>query len=200
MSLIVAACSREKIIIAGDTQLNDDNGPLPFTGMKVVPVGNTMVAGLAGDYEGYRKVADYFSSKPELHFLSFQDKAEAICSLLHHSGVKCNFVLAGFENNVPQIVCTGTDYGYRYHIEQVNNGTVRTLLPPDVTDEMCRRFFTSIYGLKIQTVNCIRGVSRISQSVNDKICGFEITPHSLKCVTDGIKYEDISVRIIPVNP
>ena len=46
------ACSREKIIIAGDTQLNDDNGPLPFTGMKVVPVGNTMVAGLAGEYEG----------------------------------------------------------------------------------------------------------------------------------------------------
>lgn len=153
MSLIVAACSKEKIIIAGDTQLNDDNGPLPFTGMKVVPVGDTTVAGLVGDYEGYKKVADYFSSKPELHFLSFQDKAESICSILHHSGVKCNFVLAGFENNVPQIVCTGTDYGYRYHIEQVNDGTVRTLLPPDVTDEICRRFFTSIYGLKIQTVN-----------------------------------------------
>lgn len=199
MSLIIAACSRAKIVIAGDTQLNDDNGPISFTGMKVIPIGNSTVAGLSGEYEGYMKVADYFSAKPELYSLSFQEKADTIINILINSGISCNFLLAGFEDSISKVVCTGKDYRYRYNIELVSTGLVRTLLPPDITDAVCRPYFTSIQNLKTQTINCICAASRISQSVNDKICGFEITPHDLQCFTYGINYDDISIHLTHGN-
>ena len=72
MSLVIAVCSRTQIVIAGDTQLNDDNGVLPITGMKVIPVGQYAIAGFTGDYDGTIQVGHLFSAKAELYSASIK--------------------------------------------------------------------------------------------------------------------------------
>ena len=119
----------------------------------------------------------------------------AICEVLLDHKIECNFVLAGFENGVTKLICTGKDYNYKFQVEDVKNGTVRALLPPDLTIENCIRFFPSTFNLRSQTVSCIKTLSQNSKSVNDKICGFEVTTNGLRCFTDGISYEDISYRL-----
>lgn len=195
MSLVIAVCSRTQIVIAGDTQLNDDNGVLPITGMKVIPAGQYAIAGFTGDYDGTIQVGHLFSAKPELYSASLKSKADAICEVLLDHKIECNFVLAGFENGVTKLICTGKDYNYKFQVEDVKNGTVRALLPPDLTIENCIRFFPSTFNLRSQTVSCIKTLSQNSKSVNDKICGFEVTTNGLRCFTDGISYEDISYRL-----
>jgi hypothetical protein len=195
LSLVIAVCSRTQIVIAGDTQLNDDNGVLPITGMKVIPVGQYAIAGFTGDYDGTIQVGHLFSAKPELYSASLKSKADAICEVLLDHKIECNFVLAGFENGVTKLICTGKDYNYKFQVEDVKNGTVRALLPPDLTIENCIRFFPSTFNLRSQTVSCIKTLSQNSKSVNDKICGFEVTTNGLRCFTDGISYEDISYRL-----
>ena len=135
------------------------------------------------------------SAKPELYSASLKSKADAICEVLLDHKIECNFVLAGFENGVTKLICTGKDYNYKFQVEDVKNGTVRALLPPDLTIENCIRFFPSTFNLRSQTVSCIKTLSQNSKSVNDKICGFEVTTNGLRCFTDGISYEDISYRL-----
>ena len=59
MSFVVAVMRPGYAVVAGDTQLNDDNGKRPETGIKVFPVfDENTVIGLVGDYRGHLKTIE----------------------------------------------------------------------------------------------------------------------------------------------
>ena len=81
-------------------------------------------------------------------------------------------------------------YGYI-----IAGAEVKVLLPPEITMEMCKPFISSLDNLKSQVINCIKQISRLSDTVNDKVFGLETDGEKCKAFTSGIEYSDITIRI-----
>ena len=112
-------------------------------------------------------------------------------------GHRCIFgLLLFYQNSEVKLKVMGHEYGYNDSIIEVNNGAeIKILLPPEITTEMCRPYITSLNNLKGQVINCIKQISRKSNTVNDKVCGLETDGANLEVFTSGIEYKDIDVRI-----
>lgn len=74
MSFVIAVMRPGYSVIAGDTQLNDDNGETPIKGIKVFAVDNSTVVGFAGNYKEGRHVMDKFLSMYDVK-KEFDEKA-----------------------------------------------------------------------------------------------------------------------------
>lgn len=70
MSFVVSVMKPGHSIVAGDTQLNDDNGPRKETGIKVFPITNNIVIGFTGDYlEGREAIGLFLEQHKEKKIL-----------------------------------------------------------------------------------------------------------------------------------
>ena len=63
MSLVICAATTNDIIIAGDTQINNVDGPLQDTAMKVFPIGKDTLVGITGDYKTYTPVYNFINGR-----------------------------------------------------------------------------------------------------------------------------------------
>ena len=111
-------------------------------------------------------------------------------------GKKNNAVIAGIDSGKVKLQVMGREYGYNDSIIEVNNGAeIKVLLPPGITTEMCQPYITSLDNLREQVVNCIKQISKKSDTVNDKVCGLTTDGVNLEVFTSGIEYKDIDIRI-----
>lgn len=194
MSLVICVATTNNIIIAGDTQINNENGPLQDTAMKVFPIGKDTLVGITGDYKTYIEAANKRTTELDTANASFEEKVSFIKNMIY--GKNNNAVIAGFDREKVKLKVMGHEYGYNDSIIEVNNGAeIKILLPPGITTEMCRPYITSLNNLKGQVINCIKRISRKSNTVNDKVCGLETDGVNLEAFTSGIEYKDIDVRI-----
>lgn len=194
MSLVICVATTNDIIIAGDTQINNADGPLQYTVMKVFPIGKDTLVGITGNYKTYMEAANKRITELDAENASFEEKVSFIRNMIYEKNN--NAVIAGFDRGKVKLKVMGNEYGYNDSIIEVNNGAeIKILLPPGITTEMCQPYITSLNNLKEQVVNCIKQISRKSDAVNDKICGLETDGTNLEAFTSGIEYKDIDVRI-----
>lgn len=92
-----------------------------------------------------------------------------------------------------QYAVISDDYGWKFDLRKVQQTEVKTLLPDDVSEDYCRRYITSEDNLEKQIINCIKAVSQISESVNDKIYGIKMDGKGLIQLTDGIDFSEITL-------
>ena len=194
MSLVICVATTNNIIIAGDTQINNADGPLQDTAMKVFPIGKDTLVGITGDYKTYIEAANKRIIELDAENASFEEKVSFIKNMIYEK--ENNAVIAGFDRGKVKLQVMGYEYGYNDSIIEVNNGAeIKVLLPPGITTEMCKPYITSLNNLKGQVVTCIKQISRNSDTVNDKVCGLETDGVNLEVFTSGIEYKDINVRI-----
>lgn len=194
MSLVICVATTNNIIIAGDTQINNADGPLQDTAMKVFPIGKDTLVGITGDYKTYIEAANKRIIELDAENASFEEKVSFIKNMIYEK--ENNAVIAGFDRGKVKLQVMGYEYGYNDSIIEVNNGAeIKVLLPPGITTEMCKPYITSLNNLKGQVVTCIKQISRKSDTVNDKVCGLETDGVNLEVFTSGIEYKDINVRI-----
>lgn len=193
MSFVLAVMTPGRCIIAGDTQLNDDNGPIKATGIKVLPINNHTAIGITGRYceylDAYNEVISQCTNEPsygkikELFSASLKEHCPQYNAVIVQCNTACNYFTL--------LSSGGTDEG----IYVAADGTVKALLPPGITTEECQRIMTPSNDLKDSMISCIRGVSKISNTVNAKVFGLEFSPSELRSFTDGITYDQIDFRI-----
>ena len=194
MSLVICAATTNDIIIAGDTQIYNVDGPLQDTAMKVFPIGKDTLVGITGDYKTYIEAANKRIIELDAENASFEEKVSFIKNMIYEKNN--NAVIAGFDRGKVKLQVMGHEYGYNDSPIEVNNGAeIKVLLPPGITMEMCQSYITSINNLKGQVITCIKQISRKSDTVNDKVCGLETDGVNLTVFTSGIEYRDIDMRI-----
>lgn len=192
MSFVVAVMKSGYSIIAGDTQLNDDNGPITATGIKVFPVNNNIVIGFTGNYLEGRESVDGFLSAYKDQKL-FSEKAKVLSNLLKTRCKDGNVILVETFIHNTEYALFSSKEEWAPDIHVLSGVQVKTLFPPDVEESEYYRYITSPDNLKSQVINCIRAVSKDSSSVNDKVYGIEMDGHGLKQFTDGIEFEAITM-------
>ena len=182
-------------VVAGDTQLNDKNGAVDLTGIKVFPIDQKTVVGLVGDYGGHLQSIDLLRRRYTQEDGSFVEKTATLYGLLKQYAESFNGIVVTVDDKGVFYSILSDKEEWNSGIVKAKNGEVKVLIPPDVKEEYCYQFITSLTGLKNQAVSCIKAVGKVSNSVNEKVFGAEMTVHEVKYFTDGIKYEDIDVRI-----
>lgn len=194
MSFVVAAIEKNNVYVLGDTQLNNKNGAIEATGIKVVPIGNNTLVGFTGTYEYFINMTQNLTEN--IINTTFEEKILFVKKYIQADDAKNNVVIVGIENGITKYVAMGVDYGYDVPITIIedNDAEIKVLLPPDVTEAFCRPYIYSMVGVKNQMCNCIKAVSTKSKSVNNKIMGFYMNPYSIQLITENIKYEDITFR------
>ena len=194
MSFVVAAIAKNNVYVLGDTQLNDENGAIKETGMKVLAIGNNTLVGFTGTYKYFIEMAQNLTDS--ITNASFEDKICFVKQYANANDAKNNVVVIGIENGETKYIVMGDDYGYDLPITIVNNNdiAIKALLPPDVTEDFCKPYIYSMINLKFQMCNCINAVSTKSVSVNNKIMGFHMNANSIQLITENIQYEDITFR------
>lgn len=196
MSLVVCVATNGKIIMAGDTQTNDDNGPTSITATKVFPLGKDVLVGITGKYATYIDVVNARNQEEEIFDESFERKVNFVRNIVQKAGRDNNVVIAGLDNGIAKLVTMGKEYGYYNKIEEVrDDASVKVLMPPGVTIEMCQRYINSLNNLRKQVIDCIEQVSKTSDTVNDKVCGLETDGNDIVLFTSKINYQDIDIRI-----
>ena len=195
MSFVIAVMKKQYAVVAGDTQLNDENGKITATGIKILPVDNHTVIGLVGDYRGH---LSFFEKLRSLSIAQkdFNEKTKICYDLLKECCNDFNGILVAVDNKETRYSVLSSKIELVSKI--AGDGEVKVLLPPDVKEEFCYPYVTSLDDLKQQAVNCIRAVGSVSVSVNEKVFGFELTKNGLRPFTDGIDYENITFRIFPL--
>lgn len=193
MSLVICVATTNNVIIAGDTQVNNEDGPLQNTVMKVFPIGKDTLVGITGAYKTYIEAANKRILELD-EDASFEEKVSFIKNMIY--GKNNNAVIAGIDSGKVKLQVMGREYGYNDSIIEVNNGAeIKVLLPPGITTEMCQPYITSLDNLREQVVNCIKQISKKSDTVNDKVCGLTTDGVNLEVFTSGIEYKDIDIRI-----
>lgn len=192
MSFVIAVMKPGYSIVAGDTQLNDDNGPRKETGIKVFPITNNIVIGFTGDYLEGREAIGLFLEQHKAK-KDFTGEASLLSKLLKEYCKKGNVLLIETKPEETQYAVTSDDYGWKYDLRKVQQIGIKTLLPNDASEDYCKRYITSEDNLKNQVINCVKAVSIISESVNDKIYGIEMDGKGLKQFTDGIDFSKITL-------
>lgn len=196
MSLVVCVATNGKIIMAGDTQTNDDNGPTSITATKVFPLGKDVLVGITGEYATYIDVVNARHQEEGIFDAPFERKVNFVRNIVQNSGRDNNVVIAGLDNGIVKLTTMGREYGYHNEIEEVrDDASVKVLMPPGVTIEMCQRYITSLNNLRQQVIDCIEKVSKMSDTVNDKVCGLETNGKNMVLFTSKINYQDIDIRI-----
>lgn len=192
MSFVVAIMKSGYSIVAGDTQLNDDNGPIEATGIKVFPVDRNIVAGFTGNYLEGRESIDEFISAHKAKKL-FSEKAQMLSELLRRRCKDGNAILVETCITTTKYALFSSKDDWTSDIQVLSGVQVKALFPPDVHEENYYKNITSPDNLKPQVINCIRAVSRDSASVNDKIYGIEMDGYGLKQFTEGIEFKAITM-------
>lgn len=195
MSFVIAAIMKDSIYVLGDTQLNDENGAVEETGIKVVPIGNNTLVGFTGTYHYFINMMQNLTE--DIVNATFKDKILFVKEYIQTNDAKNNVVIVGIEDGVTKYAVLGRDYGYNISISSIENNIaeIKVLLPPEVTEYFCKQYIHSMICIKTQMCNCIKAVSTKSQSVNDKIMGFYMNKDSIQLITENIKYEDITYRL-----
>lgn len=195
MSIVIATIEPDKMIMVGDTQLNHKNkGALQTTATKVFIFDDHTLVGVTGDYDSYIKsVNDLNKIKTPL---TFEEKIRYMKQHIQKPCINNNVIISSIENNVAKVFVMGNEYGYNSPTEYVTDGvTIRILMPPGITEDMCKPYIMSPLNLKTQLYSCIKAVSNLSETVNDKIMGFEFIGNGFKLLTENIKYEDIDCKL-----
>lgn len=192
MSFVVAVMKPGYSVVAGDTQLNDDNGPRVETGIKVFPVNDSMVIGFTGDYLEGREAIDKFLQQHKTK-KDFTGKVVLLSRLLKNQCKKGNVILVETKPGAAQYAVLSDTYNWRFDLKQVQQTEVKTLLPDDASDDYCKRYITSENKLKVQVIDCVKAVSQISEFVNDKVYGIEMDGKGLIQFTDGILFPEITL-------
>lgn len=194
MSFVVAAMKNRYAIVAGDTQLNNESGSIADTGVIVFPLDDHTVIGLVGDYKGHLKTIEEImavdKSKMEL-----SDLVSEIHKQLNRNADDYNGIIVRVNEGGTYFAVLSSHDGWGSGIQKSANREVKVLVPPDVKEEYCYSYITSLDNLKRQAINCVKTVGRKSESVNQKVFGAELTPGGIMLFTDGINYDDITVRI-----
>lgn len=196
MSIVVAVMKKDSVTMAGDTQLNDENGAIRDLGLKVFPCGSNVLIGMTGEYRSYINAANILMNSRNLRNKGIEAIAEDIKRIIE--GKKNNVVIAQLTSKETRFVVMGNEYGYDCLVESVANpesAAVKVLLPPGLTAEFCMPYITSLDNLKNQISRCIAAVSTVSDTVNNKVCGFEMCSKGIRLFCKNVKYEDINVRI-----
>ncbi len=194
MSFVVCVATMNNIIIAGDTQTNNEQGPTDITATKVFPIGENVLVGLTGKYQTYIETVNTRMTALDVKNASFNEKVDYVKNMIY--GKENNAVIAGIESGKVKLVVMGNEYGYNDPIVNVDGGAeIKVLLPPGITTEMCQPYITSLNNLKSQVINCIKQISYLSDTVNDKVFGMEINEKKCEAFTSGIEYSDITIRI-----
>lgn len=194
MSFVVCVATTDNIIIVGDTQTNTDQGPTDITATKVFSIGENTLVGITGKYQTYIETVNARMTALDVENASFNEKVDYVKTMIR--GKENNAVIAGVEDGKVKLVVMGNKYGYDDSIINVEAGAeVKVLLPPEITMEMCKPFISSLDNLKSQVINCIKQISRLSDTVNDKVFGLETDGEKCKAFTSGIEYSDITIRI-----
>lgn len=195
MSFVVTVVTNVKAYVFGDTQLNDENGIIREIGMKVLPFGDNAIVGITGYYQTTLNLYDEMKIHKDMNF---SDKANFLKMYLKDRVQENNLVLAGVEDACGKCVIMGNQDGYNNEIEIVDSqkAIVKTLLPPGVETEFCKKYITSLVGIEEQLEQCIEAVSKISDTVNNKIVGLITDGREMFGVTKNVLYEDVDVRIV----
>lgn len=195
MSVVVAAITNGKIIMVGDTQLNHkEMGAIQATSIKVFPLDNYTLVGITGNFDSHIEIAN--GIKQLSTGLSFEDKINYVKNCIQKDDRDNNVIIATIESGITKFNIMGNEYGYNNPIEMVTNGAdIKVLLPPKVTEEMCKPYIFSLIGIRQQVFSCIEAVSNWSDTVNNKMVGFEINENGCQLLTKNIKYEDVDYRI-----
>lgn len=192
MSFVVAVMKSGYSIIAGDTQLNDDNGPIAATGIKVFPVNNNIVIGFTGNYlEGRKTVGEFCSVYKDRKL--FSEKAKLLSYILKRKCRDGNVILVETFIHITEYALFSSKEEWNPDIHVLSDVQVKALFPPDVEEGKYYRYITSPDNLKAQVINCIRAVSNDSASVNDRVYGIEMDGNGLKQFTDGIEFDSITM-------
>lgn len=194
MSFVVAVVTDVKAYVFGDTQLNNEDGVMKEIGMKVLPFGNNAIVGITGYYQTALNLYDEIKTHKDMNF---SDKANFLKMYLKDRVQKNNLVLAGVEGGCGKCFIMGDQDGYNNGIEVVDSqkAIVKTLLPPGVETEFCKKYITSLVGIEEQLEQCIEAVSKISDTVNNKIVGLTTDGREMLCITKSVLYKDVNVRI-----
>ena len=196
MSFVIAAIMNNKIIMMGDTQLNHKvkQCAIKQTTIKVFLLDKRTLIGITGDFDTHIDLIKDINSGFKFSKLSFMDKKNYIKNIICQRNN--NVILATLENNVAKLIAMGKDYGYDMPIEIISTGAqIKVLLPPDVTEEFCKPYVYSLLGIKNQMFSCVEAVSNTSNTVNNKIVGFQITQGNYEIITKNIQYSAIDYKI-----
>lgn len=197
MSFVIASIMKNSIIMLGDTQLNDNvrKCAIRETTIKVFPLDEKTLLGVTGDFETHCDIINILNNDLSFSDLSFEDK---IYYIKHFIGKRDNnIVLATLENNDAKFVVMGTDYGYNLPIETLKtDASIKLLLPPNVTEQMCKPYIYSLSNIEKQMFSCIEAVSNWSDTVNNKIVGFKVTQEKCELLMKNTNYQDINHRIV----
>lgn len=197
MSFVISIISPQYGIVAGDTQLNDDNGKIELTGMKVAPVSDDAVIGFTGHYfEETAAIAEYANNRMDTDFsVAVKDLRQCFqrnCS-------EGNAIIIKIQNGSMKYAILDSKRNWEYSIIFANGIDLELLLPPDVNEDFCEPFFLSPLPLKNQVISCIKAVSKVSDFVNDKVYGVEIKNGRIHQFTDGIDIMDINYKHNQIN-
>lgn len=188
MSIIVAVMKPGHAIVAGDTQLNDDNGPIKDLGAKVYQIDDNIIVGITGEYQGARLAVGGLQSEIETK-KDFTGKASLLSKMMKECCKEGNAIIVEVKNGRTQFATMSDRSGWRIDlIPRVERIQVISLFPSDVTQEFCQQYISSEDNIKEQIIECIKAVAGISESVNDKIMGME---------TDGTKILQFTFGVDP---
>lgn len=178
----------------GDTQLNNPNGAIETTTLKVFPLNNNTTIGLTGDYKNCVKIVNILHESPNVRTMSFNRQVIFFKSQLNAMNGSINIILASNENGCRYIII-GTDLGFENAVEHVNEGVaIKALLPPDISPDMCSKYFNK-NDIETSLFTCIEDLSKKSKYINDKICGFRVSSDKMEMLCQNIKYEEINLRL-----
>ena len=194
MSFVVCVALKDCAYVLGDTQINIDSKAAEETAIKVFPVNNKVLVGGTGDYVRLLNFLSYVTfNRKEFKNMSFYDVVNYIEEQFHDAEDN-SFVVAGITSDGISVKAIGKEGDKNASIAN-DMPFVKVLMPPGIKEEECRKYITSTVNIERQMVNCIKEISRISDTVNDKICGFNISNKGINVLTHNIRYEDITIRI-----
>ena len=194
MSIILSCIYSNKFTMIGDTQLNNPNGAIEMTTLKVFPLNNNTTIGLTGDYKNCVEILKILDKNPNVRIMSFNRQVIFFRNKLKAMDGSINIILASNENGCRYIII-GTDLGFENAVEHVNEGfVIKALLPPDISPDMCSEYFKP-NDMETSLFTCIEELSKKSKYINDKICGFRVSSDKLETLCKNIKYEEINLRI-----
>lgn len=194
MSFVVCVALKDCAYVLGDTQININSKAAVETAIKVFPVNKNVLVGGTGDYVRLLDFLSYVTfNRKEFKNMSFYDVVNYIEEKFRD--VEDNsFVVAGITTDGISVKAIGKE-GDKNAVTVGDMPFVKVLMPPGIKEEECKKYITSTVNMESQMVNCIKGISKISNTVNDKICGFKISDKGINVLTHNIRYEDITIRI-----
>ena len=195
MSFVVAVMRPGYSVVAGDTQLNDENGRRPETGIKVFPLDDYTVVGLVGDYTGHLNTIQSFIAHSDKR-LAFEEKTSLFSKLLSEKCKDYNGIMVCVIDGKTLYSVFSSQEDWKSVPTTAHEGEVKVLVPPDVKEEFCYPYITSLIDIKAQAIRCVKAVGSRSTSVNDKVFGAELTGKGTIFFTDGIQYNDITMRLL----